>query len=359
MNELSKTGLIDEDTVLPAVPLWWRTLQDERAQSEIDHLGGGSIATDWGARIISNRSRIYDPLSYHYGSVWPLFTGWASMGAYRYGRPHAGYQALTANVLLTYSGALGYVTELLSGDFNSAFGRSSHHQVWSEAMVVTPILRGLLGIEVSEGGRRLSFSPQLPADWDRVQARGVSVGNARYDLTLERVMGRETIKVERRVQVGAATAARITIAPAFPLDARIRSVTVNGNAVKFETLRMGDVQRIEANVNPEASISEIVFTYDEGTDVYVEREALRPGASNEGLRVLGSRAEANALRLRLEGLGGRTYDLRVRTQRRIGDASGVKVGRAAGSADQQLSITFDGPPGTYVRREVIVPLLAR
>ncbi|HTG13673.1 MAG TPA: GH116 family glycosyl hydrolase, partial [Blastocatellia bacterium] len=227
LNELSKASLIDEDTVLPAVPLWWRTLDDERAQSEIDHFGSGAIATDWGARIISNRSLLYDPLSYHYGSVWPLFTGWASMGAYRYGRPHVGYQALMASALLTYSGALGYVTELLSGDFNAAFGRSSHHQVWSEAMVVTPLMRGLLGIEVSEGGRRLSFAPQLPANWDRVRARSVAVGDARYDLMLERTTGRETIKVERRVQVNAASAARVTVAPAFPLDARIRSVTVN------------------------------------------------------------------------------------------------------------------------------------
>ena len=144
------------------------------------------MATDWGHRILSDRSELYDPLSYHYGSVWGLFTGWASMGAYRYGRPHAGYQAAMANVLLTDQYALGYVTELLSGDFNAPFGRSSHHQVWSEAMVVTPLVRGLLGIEATEGGRTLTFAPQLPADWDRVSATNVPAGEARYDLGLER-----------------------------------------------------------------------------------------------------------------------------------------------------------------------------
>ena len=102
---------------------------------QLDHIGGGALATDWGARILSNTSRLYDPLSYHYGSVWPLFTGWASVGAYRYGRPHVGYQALMANALLRSRSAMGYVTELLSGDFNAPFGRSSDHQVWSEAMV--------------------------------------------------------------------------------------------------------------------------------------------------------------------------------------------------------------------------------
>ena len=358
LNEISKMKLVGEDTVLPAVPLWWRALQDERAQLEIDHLGSGSIATDWGARIITNRSQLYDPLSYHYGSVWPLFTGWASMAAYRYGRPHVGYQALMANALLTYPGALGYVTELLSGDFNAPFGRSSHHQVWSEAMVVTPTMRGLLGIEVSQGGRRLSFAPQLPADWDRVQARGVAVGDGRYDLSLERAMGRQTIKVERRTQVNAASASSIIVVPAFPLDAKIRSVTVNGRAAKFEIRRTGDVQRVEVNVNAEAPISEIIFAYDEGTDVYVEREALRPGASNEGLRVLRSRADAGALHLTVEGLGGRAYELKVRTPHRAGETSGVKVIEEAGR-DAKLLVSFEGPTDAYVRRELIIPLRAK
>jgi len=280
------------------------------------------------------------------------------MGAYRYGRPHVGYQALMSSVLLTYSGALGYVTELLSGDFNAAFGRSSHHQVWSEAMVVTPLMRGLLGIEVSEGGRRLSFAPQVPANWDRVRARNVAVGDARYDLMLERTTGRETIRVERRVQVNAASAARIIVAPAFPLDAKIRSVTVNGRAAKFETQRTGDVQRVEVNVDAEPPIAEVVFTYDEGTEVYVEPEPLKPAQSNQGIRILRSRADANALRLVVEGVGGRSYTLGVRSARRLGEASGVKVSRA-GNADQQLLLTFDGPPDTYTRREVVIPLQAR
>src|SRR6185369_1895695 len=96
--------------------------------------------------------------------------------------------------------------------------------------------------------RRLTFAPQLPADWDRVQARGVAVGSARYDLSLERTTGRVTINVERRVNGNAAGPARIIVAPAFPLDARISSVTVNGRPAKFDTRRSGDIQRIEVNV---------------------------------------------------------------------------------------------------------------
>ena len=97
LEALARGGLVDEDTVMPAVPLAFGLLEDGRAQSQLDHLGAGALATDWGARLLADTSPLYDPLSYHHGSVWPLFTGWASLAAYRYGRPHVGYQHLRAN----------------------------------------------------------------------------------------------------------------------------------------------------------------------------------------------------------------------------------------------------------------------
>ena len=361
MEELSKARLIDEDTVLPAVPLWWRTMLDERAQLQIDHLGSGHMETDWGARIISNESKLYDPLSYHYGSVWPLFTGWTSMGAYVYGRPHVGYQALMANALLTYTNALGYVTELLSGDFNAPFGRSSHHQVWSEAMVITPAMRGLLGIEISAGGKELRFAPQLPADWDRIEARNVAAGNARYDLKLTRAAGRLTITITQR---GSATTSpsslshgieRFVVAPAFPLDARVHSVTVQGRAMQLEMKITGDVQRAEVGIEVHDPTAEIIFIYDEGTDIYLVPESLKPGAQSTGLRILRARADDKALHLLLEGVGGRTYTMRARTPYQIGHADGVIVQRD-GSSDPQLTVAFEGPSDSYVRRELTIPI---
>jgi len=364
MDELDKARLIDEDTVLPAVPLWWRTLEDSRAQSEIDHLGSGQMATDWGSRIISTRSRLYDPLSYHYGSVWPLFTGWASMGAYRYGRPHVGFQSLMANVHLSYSGALGFVTELLSGDFNSAFGRSSHHQVWSEAMVVTPIIRGLMGIEVGEGGKAVSFAPQLPANWDRVAVRNVIAGDTGYDFSLERGPGRKTIKVTRRDRAASTLPgkktgpARITIAPAFPVDAQVRSVTVGGRAARFELQRVGDAQRAVVTIDGGAATNEIVYTYEEGTEVYAGTEQLRAGATSQGLRVLRSRADKDALHLVIEGLGGRSYEVRVRGRRMLGEVSGAKIIESL-DGETRLLVNFEGLSDAYVRRELAIPLSTR
>src|SRR5437588_1271403 len=55
LDALRDARLIDEDTVLPAVPLWFGTAQDDRAQSEIDHLGAAAIATDWAQALPPKR----------------------------------------------------------------------------------------------------------------------------------------------------------------------------------------------------------------------------------------------------------------------------------------------------------------
>lgn len=351
LDFLASKHFYDEDTVLPAVPMWWGWLDDERAQLEVDHLGAGALATDWGQRLLSSQSELYDPLSYHYGSVWPLFTGWASMAAYRYGRPMVGFQALMANALLRSSSALGYVTELLSGDFQSAFGRSSHHQVWSEAMVVTPLVRGLLGLSVEDGGRTLRFGPQLPADWDRVSVLRVPVSGGPVDVTLVRGGGRLKVTATRTASASGRAARaplKLVLAPAFPLDARVRSAS----AGRLQITRVGDVQRAEVSLDASGSPTEVTFTYDEGTDVFLRHEPAAPGAESRGLRVLRSRAEGQTLRLLLDGRGGETYTLGVHTPHELGAVAGVGTRRRG--RDWELQVPFAGEG--YVRREVVVPL---
>jgi hypothetical protein len=143
------------------------------------------------------------------------------------------------------------------------------------------------------------------------------------------------------------------VAPSFPLDATVRSVTVNGQAARFALARSGDVQRAEVVVDG-VGTSEILFAYDEGTDVYVRAEAPAPGARSQGLRVLRARAEGSALNLSLEGLGGHSYALFLRTPRHPGATRGVTLEKAG--RDWEVRVAFEGPADTYVRRDVELPL---
>jgi glycogen debranching enzyme len=353
LNELQNAKIYDEDTVLPAVPLWWKTMSDERAQKQIDRLGSAKISTDWGARIIANDSQLYDPLSYHYGSVWGLFTGWQSVAAYNYGRPHVGYQALMANSLLTYSNALGYVTELLSGDFNAPFGRSSHHQVWSEAMVISPVLRGMLGIEVSNAGKSLKFAPQIPANWNDLDVRSIRAGTSQVDFKLKRTGGKMTINITQKSNNSPVS---ITLSPSFPLDAVVKNVTANGKKIAFQMKSNGDVQQAEVKFDTTNAPTEISFDYTEGTEVYVEIPMLAAGVENKGLRIIKSQARKDGLFLSLEGRGGQTYTIGVKSPRTFKEIEGVKMTSAN---ERELRIFFPGEADSYVKREILLPSTAR
>ncbi|HRH41567.1 MAG TPA: GH116 family glycosyl hydrolase [Pyrinomonadaceae bacterium] len=349
LNELQNAKIYDEDTVLPAVPMWWRTMDNEKAQKQIDHLGSAKISTDWGSRILVNDSQLYDPLSYHYGSVWGLFTGWQSVAAYNYGRPQVGYQALMANSLLTYSNALGYVTELLSGDFNAPFGRSSHHQVWSEAMVVSPVLRGMFGIEVSNAGKTVKFAPQVPVNWNDYEAKSVRVGGNSLDFKVKREKGKMTVLVS---QTGSGT--KLILAPSFPLDAKIKSVTVAGKAATAQVKSNGDIQQAELQIDLTTPTTEIVYLLDEGTDVYWNVPNLQAGQENQGLRIIKSQAKTDGLSLVLEGRGGQTYQLSAKSAKVLKAVDGIKVG-ASENGEQQLQITFTGSSDSYIKREILLP----
>jgi glycogen debranching enzyme len=351
LNELQTAKIYDEDTVLPAVPLWWKTMSDERAQKQIDRLGSAKISTDWGARIIANDSELYDPLSYHYGSVWGLFTGWQSVAAYNYGRPHVGYQALMANSLLTYSNALGYVTELLSGDFNAPFGRSSHHQVWSEAMVISPVLRGMLGIEVSNAGKTVQFAPQVPASWNEYEAKSVRAGSGLFDFKVRRETGKMTISVAGR---GTNSPTKMIISPAFPLDAKVKTVTIATNKEPFQAKRMGDVQQVETQFDFTSPNTEIVYLFDEGTDVYWNPPSLIAGAENNGLRIIKSQARESGLYLWLEGLSGKNYQINIRSPRQFQTVDGVDI-KTINSGEYSINLSFPNSTAGYVKRELLIP----
>ena len=152
-----------------------------------------TIDTDWGTRDVANNEKIYDGMSYHQGSVWPLFTGWGALAEYRANQPLAGQQLLMQNVDLTWAQDLGAVTELLSGDFFVPMGRSTSHQLWSSAMVITPTLRGLFGINLDAATNTITVNPHLPAEWDQARVDRLHIGD--YDLSLTFHRDKDVLRV--------------------------------------------------------------------------------------------------------------------------------------------------------------------
>ncbi|MGB9078686.1 MAG: hypothetical protein WCC26_17760 [Terracidiphilus sp.] len=173
-------------TVYPAMDWWSGKPILKNPDSCLQQFVASPLNTDWGLRDVADNEKIYDGMSYHQGSVWPLFTGWAALAEYRGNRPLAGYQLLMENANLTRAQDLGSVTELLSGDFFVPFGRSTSHQLWSSAMVITPALRGLFGIAIDAQSKTITVNPHLPASWDTAQVMNLHLSSETASLYFTR-----------------------------------------------------------------------------------------------------------------------------------------------------------------------------
>lgn len=208
-------------TVLSTAAMWFDVFDPAKVNATIDQLAAADHSTDWGMRIISNQNPVFDPTGYHFGSVWPLFTGWASVAEYLSHRPLPAYENLRANALLALDGPLGHVTEVLSGTYYEALPTSSPHQIWSSAMVLNPVIRGLLGITSSAMEHRLTVAPHLPADWNSWSAKNVPACGGTVDLTYNRTESEIMLQATRRGS-GNCT---LVFSPAVSLRAREKSKT--------------------------------------------------------------------------------------------------------------------------------------
>lgn len=199
----NQNGSLDRTaTIFPAVAWWNHFSQLQHPDAMMSRWASSEFATDWGSRILSDKVSFYDPISYHQGSVWPLFTGWISVAEYKGDHPLAGYASMMQNVDLTWAQDPGDVTELLSGRFYQVLGRSTAHQLWSSSMVISPILRGMFGLEWDEPHQRLYLSPHLPADWPEASIDHLPFGKGFVDLHFKREDG-QLIVTESATNVAA------------------------------------------------------------------------------------------------------------------------------------------------------------
>ncbi len=286
-------------SIFPTVAWWTGRMALPEADATFARWAGHTVATDWGTRSVATDQPFYDPISYHHGSVWPLYTGWAAMAEYRAGRPLNGYASLRANADLTWVQDLGDVTELLSGEFYEPLGRSSSHQLWSSAMVVTPAVRGMFGLEADGLRHALHVAPQLPAGWDGISVKNVAVGKDVFDVTMKRVGARMEVDA-----VSAGATVLCLEGAGFFKEAKScagRPEVHHRMAVALPAVEVGLVE-----------------------------EEMEPGQRTRGLKVLSAVVTGREMRLRVEAPGGTEKRLMVRRN----GAGAVRVEGARMDGDQ-------------------------
>jgi glycogen debranching enzyme len=328
---------VDEATVLTTVPMWFGLTDEQKSQQTIAELSKPEHQTDWGMRIISNRAAKYSGGGYHYGSVWPLFTGWASVAEYKYHAAQPAYDNLRANALLALDGSPGHVTEVLSGDYYQPLSTNSPHQIWSAAMVISPLLRGLFGLQFNAQDHVLTFAPHIPADWKDFSIDRVAAADGFVDLHFSRTSDALMLTADRH---GAANV-KLNFHPAISLRAKVLSATLNGRPIAFRVEPHSTDQHIivEATLASAANTLKIRVSDDFSVSSASHLPAL--GSPSRGLRILSEswNTAHDTLTLETEGLPDHAYSLLLwgRTQLKSVDGATLAPG-------DTVEVTF--PPDT-------------
>jgi hypothetical protein len=308
--------------------MWFGLLDEDHAQTQLDELSRLEHQTDWGMRLISSSNSRYSPGGYHWGSVWPLFTGWASVAEYRYHRPFSGYENHRANALLTFAGAAGHVTEVLSGDAHQGLATSTPHQTWSSAMVIAPLLLGMFDLRVDSLDRRISLAPQLPANWNDVSLRNIRLGESSVDLRIEQRPGLMRLLITGNASTGSAlNGAAIDFSPSFSPHARILSVTSNGHALPFTAKASAYDQLLHMQI-PLDGHEQTVEVHSQG-DLRIMYDSVLPplGGASQGLRLTHESwsPDRETWTMQFEGASSGDYELAVSGAQEIRSIEGGEL----------------------------------
>jgi GH15 family glucan-1,4-alpha-glucosidase len=343
---------IDEPSVLATVPMWFGLPAQKNASAMITQLADLGHQTDWGMRIISNRSPKFSGGGYHYGSVWPLFTGWASVGEYRYHRPQPAYENLRANALLALDGSLGHVTEVLSGDYYQPLSTSSPHQIWSAAMVVSPLLRGMFGLSVDAKAATLTFAPHLPADWNALEIDNLRVGENKVELNLTRTAEGIFLEATRTAGTGEST---IEFRPAISLRATVQKAELNGKPLPFRVETNDEDQHVLVKfpVAEGQKFVRIIVSNDFAVTPITALPAL--GSPNTGVRILSEAwsPSHDQLTMEISGAVGARYELKVWNAQQVERVEGAELKKKPEGATLLLQIPSNGSEA-YAHSKIVI-----
>lgn len=176
----------------PGQLLFTRIINRERARTVTTRMMRDDMFNGWGWRTMSNDERVFNPLSYHRGSVWPHDNSLIAHGMALNEMRDAALRVLTS----LYQAAASFrdyrLPELFCGvqrhenDAPVHYPVSCSPQAWASGAMFL-ILTSALGIRPSAPRKELNIiNPQLP-DWlDYLRIRNMRVGAARVGLDFTR-----------------------------------------------------------------------------------------------------------------------------------------------------------------------------
>jgi hypothetical protein len=139
-----------------------------QAQRVLSRLQSDEFSNEWGMVLHPWRR-----------DVMSINTGLLALSAARYGHVDDALTIVTKMVRAFGYRTPGAVCEALPGEW-------CFLQLWSNLGLVSPAVECFLGIEPRAAERTLTIKPNLPAAWDWAEMKQLRIGDARFDIRVER-----------------------------------------------------------------------------------------------------------------------------------------------------------------------------
>ena len=196
--------------------LWSRVPTPEQAAAVTRRLLGPELFSGWGIRTLAAGHRVYNPMSYHNGSVWPHDNALVILGMALYGRAREALPVIRGLHEAAISAEFQRLPELFCGMERQRGVRlvrypvSCSPQAWASAAFFL-ILQATLGLFPEAPARVLHIrNPVLPDFLDELTVSGLTVGDARVSLhfrrhgdrTLANLLSAEGGPLQVRIELG-------------------------------------------------------------------------------------------------------------------------------------------------------------
>jgi glycogen debranching enzyme len=176
----------------PGHLLFTRILSQERARTITQRFMQPDLFSGWGLRTMSQDERVFNPLSYHRGSVWPHDNSIAAHGMALYEFREEALRVFTGLVQAALNFRDYRLPELFCGiqrrehDEPVQYPVSCSPQAWASGAIFL-LLTSVLGIRPSAPRKELNIvNPVLP-DWlDYLNIRNLRIGGSRVGLDFTR-----------------------------------------------------------------------------------------------------------------------------------------------------------------------------
>ncbi len=166
--------------------LWTGIISEDHAEDVVKQLLSPAMFSGWGVRTLASTMGVYNPISYHNGSIWPHDNAFIVAGLVRYGYVDAAGTVATA-LLEACASFDGRLPELFCGFDRDQFPApvpyptSCSPQAWAAATPLS-LVGDLLQLTPDRASGSIHAVNSLPAQWGAVHARGLSAGGGRIDI---------------------------------------------------------------------------------------------------------------------------------------------------------------------------------